>query len=45
VELIHLPAGTFQIQAWHEKYGVQTRSVSVSAGETKQITLTYKGSV
>jgi hypothetical protein len=43
VELNNLPAGTFQIQAWHEKYGVQTQSVSVSAGETKQITVTYKG--
>jgi plastocyanin len=43
VELTNLPAGTFQIQAWHEKYGVQTQTVPVSAGETKQITFTYKG--
>jgi hypothetical protein len=43
VELSNLPAGTFQIQAWHEEYGVQTQSVSVRAGETKQITVTYKG--
>jgi hypothetical protein len=43
VELNNLPAGTFQIQAWHEKYGVQTQSVSVSAGETKQVAFTYKG--
>ena len=43
VELNNLPAGTFQIQAWHEKYGVQVQSVSLSAGETKQITFTYKG--
>jgi len=43
VELTNLPAGTFQIQAWHEKYGVQVQSVSLSAGETKQITFTYKG--
>jgi hypothetical protein len=42
-ELTNLPAGTFQIQAWHEKYGVQTQSVSLSAGETKQIAFTYKG--
>jgi hypothetical protein len=45
VELSSLPAGTFQIKAWHEKYGVQTQSVSVSTGETKQITVTYKGQV
>jgi plastocyanin len=43
VELNNLPAGTFQVKAWHEKYGVQTQAVSVSAGETKQITVTYKG--
>jgi hypothetical protein len=43
VELTNLPAGTFQIQAWHEKYGVQTQSVSVSAGETKQVSFSYKG--
>jgi hypothetical protein len=43
VELNNLPAGTFQIQAWHEKYGVQVQSVSLSAGEIKQITFTYKG--
>jgi hypothetical protein len=45
VELNNLPAGTFQIQAWHEKYGVQTQAVSVSAGETKQMTFAYKGGV
>jgi hypothetical protein len=45
VELTNLPAGTFQIQAWHEKYGVQAQAVSVSAGETKQLTFAYKGGV
>jgi plastocyanin len=45
VELNNLPAGTFQIQAWHEKYGVQMQTVSLSAGETKEITFTYKGGV
>ncbi len=44
VELKNLPAGTFQVQAWHEKYGVQTQSVTVAAGETKQITFTFKAS-
>lgn len=43
VELANLPAGTFQIQSWHEKYGVQVQSVTVAAGETKPITFTYKG--
>ncbi|MCU1384655.1 MAG: hypothetical protein JWL71_3352 [Acidobacteria bacterium] len=45
VELANLPAGTFQLQAWHEKYGVQTQTISVAAGETKQVTFTYKGGV
>jgi hypothetical protein len=44
VELNNLPVGTFQIQAWHEKYGLQTQSVSVAAGETKQITFSYRAS-
>jgi hypothetical protein len=44
VELNSLPAGTFQIQAWHEKYGLQTQSVSLAAGETKQITFSYRAS-
>ena len=44
VELRNLPAGTFQVQAWHEKYGVRTQSVTVAAGETKQITFTFKAS-
>jgi hypothetical protein len=44
VELNNLPAGTFQVQAWHEKYGLQTQSVSLAAGETKQITFSYRAS-
>jgi hypothetical protein len=44
VDLKNLPAGTFQVQAWHEKYGVRTQSVTVAAGETKQITFTFKAS-
>ncbi len=44
VELKNLPAGTFQVQAWQETYGVRTQSVTVAAGETKQITFTFKAS-
>ena len=44
VELKDLPAGTFQVQAWHEKYGVRSQSVTVAAGEAKQITFTFKAS-
>ena len=42
VELRDLPAGTFQVQAWQEKYGMRSASVTVGAGETKQVTFTYK---
>ena len=44
VELKNLPAGTFQVRAWQEKYGAQTQSVTVADGETKQITFTFKAS-
>jgi hypothetical protein len=44
VELKDLPAGTFQVQAWHEKYGIRSQSVTVAAGEAKQITFTFKAS-
>lgn len=30
-----LPAGTYTIEAWHEKYGTQTATVTVTGSETK----------
>jgi len=36
-----LPAGTYTIEAWHEKYGLQTATVTVKAGETKTADLTF----
>jgi len=30
-----LPAGTYEIEAWHEKLGTQTASITVGAGEAK----------
>ena len=44
VELKNLPAGTLQVEAWQEKYGTQTQSVTVAAGEVKQVTFTFKAS-
>ncbi|MBI3321772.1 MAG: carboxypeptidase regulatory-like domain-containing protein [Candidatus Omnitrophica bacterium] len=38
-----LPAGTYVIEAWHEKYGTQTQTVTIAAGETKSMELIYKG--
>ncbi len=38
-----LPAGTYEIEAWHEVYGVSKQSVTVGASENKAITFTFKG--
>jgi plastocyanin len=38
-----LPAGTYTIEAWHEKYGVSDQTVTIGATETKSITFTFKG--
>ena len=37
-----LPAGTYTLEAWHEKYGTQTQSVTVADGESKSIEFTFK---
>ena len=37
-----LPAGTYTIEAWHEKYGTQTQTVSVADGETKSVEFAFK---
>jgi plastocyanin len=37
-----LPAGTYVVEAWHEKYGTQTQTVTVSDKESKEITFTFK---
>ena len=37
-----LPPGTYTIEAWHEKLGTQTQSVTIGAQETKDVTFTFK---
>jgi hypothetical protein len=37
-----LPAGTYTIEAWHEKLGTQTQQVTVGAQESKQAAFTFK---
>jgi hypothetical protein len=37
-----LPAGTYVIEAWQEKYGTQDTTVTVAAGEAKTADFTYK---
>jgi hypothetical protein len=36
-----LPAGTYTIEAWHEKYGVQDATVTVAAAGTKTADFTF----
>jgi hypothetical protein len=38
----NLPAGTYTIEAWHEKLGTQTQQVTVGAQESKQAAFTFK---
>src|SRR5438477_8032387 len=38
-----LPPGTYTIEAWHEKYGTQTASVTVAGSETKTQAFTFAG--
>jgi plastocyanin len=41
-ELKNLPAGTYTIEAWHEKLGTQTQSVTLGEKESKQVSFTFK---
>jgi plastocyanin len=41
-ELKSLPPGTYTIEAWHEKLGTMSQSVTVGEKETKEITFTLK---
>ena len=41
-ELLNLPPGTYTIEAWHEKGGAQTASVTIGPKETKEIAFTFK---
>lgn len=39
----NLPPGTYTIEAWHEKLGTQSQTVTVGAGETKTADFTFSG--
>lgn len=39
--IANLPPGTYTIEAWHEKYGAKTQSVTVGPNETKDITFDF----
>lgn len=42
-QIKNLPAGTYEIEAWHEKYGTQTMNVTVGASDTKTVDFTFQG--
>jgi plastocyanin len=37
-----LPPGTYTVEAWHERLGTATESVTLGAKETKDVTFTFK---
>lgn len=37
-----LPAGTYTIEIWHERFGTQTQQVTVAATATEDMTFSYK---
>lgn len=40
-EIAGLPAGDYEVEAWHEKLGTRTGSVSVAAGETGTVDFSF----
>ncbi len=38
-----LPAGTYELEAWHEKFGTQTMSVTIGASDTKTADFSFQG--
>ena len=37
-----LPAGTYTLEAWHEKLGTSTQTVTVAEGQSQSVTFTFK---
>jgi len=42
-DLGNLPPGTYTIEAWHEKLGTSSQTITVGANETKEISFVFKG--
>ena len=42
-EIKDLPPGTYTIEAWHEKYGTQTRQVTVDASGSAAVNFSFAG--
>jgi plastocyanin len=41
-ELKNVPAGTYTIEAWHERLGIKTQQVTIGEKETKDLSFTYR---
>jgi hypothetical protein len=41
-ELKSLPPGTYTVEAWHERLGASSQSVTLGPKETKEVTFTFK---
>lgn len=41
--LNNLPPGTYEIEAWHEKFGTSIQTITVGAKENKTLEFTFKG--
>jgi plastocyanin len=44
-DLSTLPPGDYVIEAWHERYGTQTQNVTVTTGETAEVSFTFSASM
>ena len=40
-----LPPGEYVIEVWHERYGTQTQTVTVTTGQTADVTFTFSASM
>ncbi len=40
-ELKNVPPGTYTLSAWHEVYGATEQSVTLAAGGSQKVTLTF----
>ena len=41
-ELKDLPPGTYTVEAWHERLGTQTQTVTLAEKDSKELTFTFK---
>lgn len=42
-EIANVPAGTYTVETWHERYGTLTKPLRVAAGATAAVEFAYTG--